>query len=83
MQLDSDEIWAFFSNALKASQVKVPYRKVWFLKTPLKVKVFVWLAFRKSILTKSVFLSRGWKGTNKCMFCSNVETIDHLSLAAL
>ena len=26
-------------EALKASQVKAPYRKVWFLKTPLKVSL--------------------------------------------
>ena len=63
---------------LKKSQVKVPYRKVWYVKTPLEIKVFLWLAFRKSILTKSVLLRRGWKGNGDCMFCSNAETIDHL-----
>ena len=65
-------------NALKISLVKVPYRKLWFIKVPLKVKVFIWLAFRKSILTKDVLLARGWKGSDKCMFCSQVENIDHL-----
>ena len=65
-------------NALKKTQVKVPYRKIWFVKTPLKIKIFLWLVFKKSILTKDVLLNRGWKGSEKCMFCSKVETIDHL-----
>ena len=61
--------------AMKKSQVKVPYRKIWILINPLN-KVFLWLAFRKCILKKSVLLSIGWNDS-KCMFCSDVETINH------
>ena len=65
-------------TALKSIQVRVPYRKLWFIKVPLKVNVFIWLAFRKSVLTKEVLIARGWEGSDKCMFCSKVETLDHL-----
>lgn len=59
---------------LKLSQVKCPYRKFWFIKIPLKIKVFLWLMVKNSILTKDNLLT----GSVKCMFCSDLETVDHL-----
>lgn len=41
---------------LRSRQVRVPYRKISFLKTRLNLKVFMWLALRKGILTKEVLL---------------------------
>jgi hypothetical protein len=42
-------------------------------------KRFMWLAASKSILTKDVFIWRGWKGKdNKLCFSDHLESIDHL-----
>lgn len=65
--------------ALKISQVKWPHRKLWFVRVPLKVKVFLWLTAQKSILTRDVLIHRGWKGREtKCSFCDSDENIEHL-----
>jgi hypothetical protein len=45
--------------ALKMGAVKWKHRNVWSVKIPLKMKVFVWLAFNKNILTKDVLMRRG------------------------
>jgi hypothetical protein len=65
--------------ALKICALKWPHRNFWFVKFPLKIKVFIWLAFRKSILTKYVLIRSGWKGEDsKCCFCDDLKTIDEL-----
>ena len=50
-------------------------------KMPPRVKVFMWLALRNSILTKDNLLRRGWKGDEKCPFCGHKESINHLFLS--
>ena len=46
-----------------AMQVRntVPYRFMWKVKIPLRVKTFLWLVLKKSILTRDVLLHRGGK----------------------
>lgn len=44
---------------------------------PAKIKVFLWLVNRKSILTKDSLPKRGWKGNKMCVFCGKDETVDH------
>lgn len=44
----------------------------WKLKLPPKIKVFMWLVHKKTILTKSNLIHRG------CQFWGEIETIDHL-----
>lgn len=62
--------------AIKISQVKWPHKKMWFIRVPLKIKIFLWLAAHKSILTRDVLIHRGWKGNeSKCCFCEKTETI--------
>jgi hypothetical protein len=39
-------------RALKWSILGFPFKKLWKIKIPAEVKVFLWLAIRKSILTK-------------------------------
>jgi hypothetical protein len=51
---------------------------LWKLKIPLKVKVFLWLLYRKVILTKDNLLKRNWQGAATCCFYHNNETIQHL-----
>lgn len=59
---------------LKSAQVKWSRRKMWAVRVPLKVKVFLWLTTHKSILTKDVMIRRGWTGDdNKCRFYGEEE----------
>jgi hypothetical protein len=51
---------------------------LWKLKIPLKVKVFLWLLFRKEILTKDNLVKRNWHRNEQYCFCQNYETIQHL-----
>jgi len=58
----------------------VPYdnKKLWKLKTPLKIKIFLWYLRRGVILTKDNLARRNWQGSQKCCFCHENETIQHL-----
>lgn len=44
---------------IKALWIRCPFRKLWFIKIPLKIKVFLWLIFKNSILTKDNLTKRG------------------------
>ena len=52
--------------------------RVWKIKVPLKIKIFLWYLQKGVILTKDNLLKRRWKGGSKCCFCSKDETIQHL-----
>ena len=65
-------------RALKIGSMGFPFNSLWRYKIPAKVRVFLWLAVRKSILTKDVLHRRGWKGDKMCQFCGVDETITHL-----
>jgi hypothetical protein len=54
---------------------------MWRVKLPLRVKTFLWLLLKKSILTRDVLLRRGGKCTTNCLFCGQNESIDHLFFA--
>jgi hypothetical protein len=64
--------------ALKAHAIKVPYVGFWMIKIPLRVKIFLWLAFMNSILSKDNLVRRGCIGDEKCRFCSCKEIVDHI-----
>ena len=65
-------------TAIKINQSGCPFKKLWFIKVPAKIKVFLWLVTKRSILTRDVLKNRGWEGCTKCPFCSNEESIDHI-----
>jgi hypothetical protein len=46
--------------ALKANQIRSPFKKLWSIKVLFLIKVFVWLLFRNSNLTSDNVLKRGW-----------------------
>jgi len=57
----------------------VPTNKhMWKLKLPLKIKVFVWFLIKGVILIKDNLVKRNWIGSERCCFCNNNETIQHL-----
>jgi hypothetical protein len=55
-----------------------PQKFLWKTKIPMKVRIFLWLIIKCSVLTKDNLLRRGWTGDPHCHFCSKNESIDHL-----
>jgi hypothetical protein len=55
-------------------------KKIWKLKIPLKIKIFLWFLKRRVVLTKDNLAKRNWKGSQKCDCCNRNETIQHLFL---
>jgi hypothetical protein len=51
---------------------------LWKLKLPFKIKVFLWLLYKKVILTKNNLVKRNCHGNKMCCFCDNYETIQYL-----
>lgn len=45
---------------------------------PIKIRVFMWLTSKNRILTLDNLLKKGWQGNNRCQFCHQPETINHL-----
>ncbi len=55
--------------------------KIWNLRVPAKVQIFVWLALKKRLLTTDNLAKRGWSGSELCVLCgSENETVDHILL---
>jgi hypothetical protein len=54
---------------------------LWKLKIPLKIKIFMWFVNNKVLLTKDNLAKRKWMGSQKCCFCDDNETVQHLFLA--
>jgi mannosylglycoprotein endo-beta-mannosidase len=63
---------------LMARQVLFPYKMIWRLKIPLKIKAFIWLIVKNRILTKMNLVKKGWKGNVSCEFCEGKEDMNHL-----
>jgi hypothetical protein len=51
---------------------------LWKLKVSVKLKIFMWLLYKKVLLTKDNLAKRRWSGCTKCVFCDSHETINHL-----
>jgi hypothetical protein len=54
--------------------------RLWKLKAPLKIKIFLWYLRRGVILTKDNLAKRKWQGSKQYCFCHENETIQHLFL---
>ena len=63
---------------LVKSDVGFPHKFMWKVKVPAKIKFFLWLLNKKSILTRDNLLKRGSKGDKHCVLCGKEESIDHL-----
>lgn len=50
-------------------------KKLWKLKAPLKIKIFLWYLKRGVILTKYNLTKRNWQGSQQCCFCHENEMI--------
>jgi zinc-binding in reverse transcriptase len=59
---------------------RAQYSQTWNSTIPLKIKIFLWLIQQNKILTKDNHLKRKWQGDPKCIFCGNLEIVNHLFL---
>jgi hypothetical protein len=55
-----------------------PQKFLWKTKIPMKVRIFLWLMVKCSVLTKDNLMRKGWTGDPHCHFCNKTESIDHL-----
>jgi hypothetical protein len=51
---------------------------IWKAKIPHKIKIFMWLAQKKAILSKDNMIKRKWTGEPTCYFCETNESTGHL-----
>jgi hypothetical protein len=49
------------------------HKKIWKSKSPLTIKIFMWLIQLNAILTKDT-----WQGDKRCSFCNQDESVKHL-----
>jgi hypothetical protein len=92
--LSSEEdsfVWILYSNgkfsvasmynAAMLVQANYPVLKpLWKMEIPLKLKIFLWCLGKGVTVTRDNLSRHKRKGSNKCSFCNNVETIQHLFL---
>ena len=50
-------------------------KKLWKNKMPLKLKVFLWLAFQDRLQTGVVLKKRNWKGDERCVVCRKKKRV--------
>ena len=65
-------------QALIRREVPNLNKRLWNLKAPLKIKIFLWYLRRGVILTKDNLARRNWHENKTCCFCHEDETIQHL-----
>lgn len=57
---------------------RYPHNFLWKVKMTPRVKVFMWLTLRVSILSKDNLIRRRWSGDSKYSFCGREDDINHL-----
>ena len=53
-------------------------KKIWKLKAPLKIKIFLWYLRHGVILTKDNLANQNWQGNQQCCLYHENEMIQHL-----
>jgi hypothetical protein len=51
---------------------------IWNAKMPLKVQIFLWMAWHDGIQTAQQPRRRNWDGSKFCKFCGKEEFVGHL-----
>ena len=57
--------------------------EVWKCKVPLKIQIFLWMAFHDRIQSAAQLRKRKWAGAKECKMCGVVETTDHILFTCL
>jgi hypothetical protein len=47
--------------------------KIWKMRIPLKIRIFLWFLQRGVVLTKDNLARKNWKGSQKCVSCDRNE----------
>lgn len=71
-----------FCSAMQIGE-KCPDRFLWKVKIPPRIKTFLCLVLKGSILTRDVQIHRGGRCEVECLFCGNKESINHLFSSVL
>jgi hypothetical protein len=53
-------------------------KRMWKVRMPLKIKIFMWYMYKGVVLTTDNLAKLNWNGNKKCSFCCKDETIKHL-----
>jgi hypothetical protein len=61
-----------------AGVVDVRMMEIWNSKIPLKVKIFLWMAWHDRIQTTQQLKTRNWDKADVCKFCDKEELDNHL-----
>jgi hypothetical protein len=54
------------------------HKRIWKIRIPLKIKIFLWFLQRGVVLTKDNLAKKNWKGSQQCICCNMNESIQHL-----
>ncbi|KAJ8434577.1 hypothetical protein Cgig2_008346 [Carnegiea gigantea] len=55
------------------------WSKLWSLKAPQRIKMFLWLVMQDAVLTNAVRVKRGFASDASCLICQvKIEDIDHM-----
>ena len=76
-------VQSMYREIINGGSLQLINKSLWKLKLPLKVKVFLWFLHQGIILTKDNLVRRNWHGNEKCCYCSNNETIQHLFFSVI
>ena len=63
---------------LIGGNINITKNFLWKVKIPARIKFFMWLMEKNSILTRDSLVKRGWVGDKGCPFCGHAESINHL-----
>lgn len=65
-------------SQIRSELANVPYRFLWKVRIPQKIKIFLWLIIRNRILSKGNLKNRNWRGGTDCCFCGLFESTNRL-----
>jgi hypothetical protein len=52
--------------------------QIWKCRIPLKIRIFLWQAFKNRLQTRQQLKDRNWKGSEYCYLCRDEDDVDHL-----
>ena len=79
-KLDQTGVFSVKSHYLGLINQNIPNlnKRIWKLKAPLKIKIFLWYLRRGVVLTKDNLAKRNSQGNQQCCFCHENEIIQYL-----
>lgn len=70
---------SFYNERVGGPYIGMEISKVWTIKAPTRVQVFIWFMLQDKILTIQNLKRRGWEMPNRCsLCCKQEETVKHM-----